>query len=90
MIERTGLPGLAARRKAAGLTQAALAEGLGVSRSLVAAWEAGVVWPSAGILPAMGQLLRCSVQELFEEPEDGGRPIAAPTEEPTTRGEAAE
>ena len=52
-----GLVGLAPHRKVAGYTQETFAEALGVTRSLLAAWEAGRVWPSARWLPEMAALL---------------------------------
>ena len=67
---KQGLAGLAPRRKLAGYTQAGLAVALNVSRSLLAAWEAGRVWPSAGHLPRMAQLLSCTIGELYEAPKN--------------------
>ena len=77
----TGLVGLAPRRKRAGYTQAAFAEALGITRSLLAAWEArDGLWPSARWLPAMADLLGCSIDDLYEVPEEDGPPRAsAPT-----------
>lgn len=63
-----GLVGLAPRRKVAGYTQETFAEALGVTRSLLAAWEAGRVWPSARWLPEMAALLGCPVEALFVAP----------------------
>ena len=64
-----GLIGLAPRRKDAGYTQETFAEALGVTRSLLAAWEAGRVWPSARWLPEMSTLLSCPVEALFTAPD---------------------
>lgn len=64
------LQGLAPRRKAAGYTQATLAAELGVTRSLLAAWEVGQLWPSARRLPEIARLLKCSIEELYQPPED--------------------
>ena len=66
----TGLIGLAPRRKRAGFTQQAFADALGVTRSLLAAWEVGRVWPSAGWLPKMADLLCCDIDALYERPEE--------------------
>ena len=63
-----GLQGLPARRKAAGFTQEAFAEALGVTRSALAAWETGRAWPSAAILPQIADLLLCSIDELYKAP----------------------
>lgn len=65
-----GLIGLAPRRKAAGYTQEAMADALGVTRSLLAAWETGRVWPSAGRLPKMADLLLCSIDDLYKPPDE--------------------
>ena len=67
MMVQTKLAGLAPRRKAAGHTQAEFAELLGVSRSLLAAWETGIAWPSARRLPEIAQLLGCEIEELYSE-----------------------
>ena len=64
----TGLIGLAPRRKRAGYTQQTFADALGVTRSLLAAWEVGRVWPSAGWLPKMADLLCCDIDALYERP----------------------
>ena len=80
MMEK-GLVGLAPRRKRAGYTQASFAEALGITRSLLAAWEArDGLWPSARWLPAMADLLGCDIDALYELPEEDGPPRAsAPT-----------
>ena len=70
-----GLIGLAPRRKAAGYTQEEMADALDVSRSLLAAWETGRLWPSAARLPKMAEMLLCSIDDLYTEPiipEEGG------------------
>ena len=69
MIEK-GLVGLAPRRRAAGYTQYSYASALGIDRALVSMYERGRVWPSASRLPAMAALLGCSIDELYELPED--------------------
>lgn len=63
------LEDLAARRKAAGMTQAQLAEAIGVERPALAMWEIGASWPSARILPALADVLLCTIDELYEAPE---------------------
>lgn len=64
------LEGLPARRKAAGYTQEALAAALGVTRPALAAWETGRSWPSAALLPALADLLLCSIEDLYAGPEE--------------------
>ena len=63
------MAGLAPRRKAVGLTQAQLAEALGVERATVTMWELGNSWPSARVLPQIADLLVCSIDELYYAPE---------------------
>lgn len=65
------LEGLAPRRKAAGMTQAQLAEAIGVERAALGMWEIGASWPSARILPALADVLLCTVDDLYEAPEVG-------------------
>lgn len=57
---------LARSRKAAGYTQEALAELLGVDRSTVVRWEAGKHEPLPYIRPKMARLLSVSSDELTE------------------------
>ena len=66
------LEGLAPRRRAAGLTQQAVADALGVERATVGMWETGATWPSARVLPALADLLCCSIDELYTAPETEG------------------
>lgn len=53
-----------------GMTQLELAKKLGVSRSTVAMWEAGVNTPNAGKIPEISKALGCErIGELFFEDE---------------------
>lgn len=83
--QRKGLVGLPARRKAAGFTQETFAEELGATRSALAAWETGAAWPSAAILPAIADLLLCTIDDLYKEPGPEAPPISeyTPSEEDT-------
>lgn len=67
---KIGLVGLAPRRKRVGYTQAAFAEALGVDRTRLTNWETGLAWPSAAWLPKMADLLCCTIDELYREPEE--------------------
>lgn len=69
-IVTTGLVGLAPRRKRAGFSQYSFAEALGIDRGLVAMYETGRAWPPASRLPAMADLLGCSIDDLYEVPAD--------------------
>ena len=76
------LLGLPPRRKAAGFTQEALAAALGVPRVTLTMWETGRSWPPAAILPAIADLLLCSIDDLYQlqdsEPADSEIPPNAP------------
>ncbi len=63
------LEGLAPRRRAVGLSQQAVANALGVQRATVGMWETGSIWPSARVLPALADLLCCTIDELYAAPE---------------------
>jgi putative transcriptional regulator len=53
------------RRSAAGLTQAELAERVGVSRKTVNTVENGVFIPSTLLAFKLARALRCKVEDLF-------------------------
>ncbi len=52
-------------RKAKGMTQAELAEQMGVGRTTVTMWESGGSLPYAGQLPKLARVLNCKIDELF-------------------------
>ena len=88
MTKRTKLEGLQPRRKRAGMTQADVAEALGIERATVGMWETGISWPSARVLPDLADLLCCSIDELYSAPEsDTSSGAAAP---PSPQGEGRE
>ena len=72
------LEGLAPRRKAAGMTQAQLAAAIEVERAALAMWEIGASWPPARLLPALADVLACTIDELYVAPENAGERIATP------------
>ena len=55
---------LKAARKAAGLTQAQLAEAIGCKQKDVSRWEAGQIEPGGRIVKKMAQVLGCSMDDL--------------------------
>lgn len=57
---------LETRRRAAGLTQADLAEAAGVSRKTINTVENGIFVPSTLLALRLAQVLGCSVHDLFE------------------------
>lgn len=59
-------PGLAVRRKAAGFSQEALADALGVERSTVVRWERGATAPQPWHRPRLARALKLSLDELDE------------------------
>jgi transcriptional regulator with XRE-family HTH domain len=61
-------------RKAAGLSQIALARALGISGPSVNEWESGKSRPSIERLPDLAQILGCDVADLVENRPD---PLAA-------------
>ena len=65
---------IAERRRAAGMTQEALAEKVGVGHSAVALWESGLRTPTTPTLPRLAEALGCGIGELFHPPrEDSDR-----------------
>lgn len=56
------------------MTQAELAQEVGVTQSLVAQWERGASMPSAARLPLLASTLHCTIDELFGEPSSNGPP----------------
>ncbi|MBQ6067222.1 MAG: helix-turn-helix domain-containing protein [Clostridia bacterium] len=56
---------IASRRKEQGLTQAALAEKLGISDRAVSKWETGKSLPDSGIMLELCGLLKINVNELL-------------------------
>lgn len=61
-----------ARREAAGLSQVALGEQMGVVQGAITNWENEVSLPRARDLPRLARVLGCSISDLFaddEEPE---------------------
>ena len=61
MDTTTDLKGL---RAGLGLTQAELASALGVSQGALAAWEAGLAWPTIDRLPAVADAYGISISTL--------------------------
>lgn len=65
-------------RKAAGLTQTALAENMGVHQTIVSDWENEVYLPKARQLPRLAEILGCGIEDLYVL--DGGK-VAVGVEE---------
>lgn len=57
--------GLEAMRKKAKLTQAQLAEKIGVDQRSISRWELGTVQPGANFLSKIAEALRCKVDDLI-------------------------
>ncbi|RMA43620.1 helix-turn-helix transcriptional regulator [Rhodophyticola porphyridii] len=62
---------LKAHRTKAGLTQAELADAVGVSRKTVNTIENGIFTPSTYLALCLADELEVSVHDLFELPPDG-------------------
>lgn len=57
-------------RRRAGFTVAQLAERLSVTRATIYFWEQGRYLPNAGLLPELAELLGCSIDDLFTDPNE--------------------
>ena len=58
-----------ARRERAGLTQAQLADSLGITKGAVGQWEIGVCNPKADQLPNIAAALGYTIDDLFRKEE---------------------
>lgn len=66
--------GLKAMRRRAGYTVAQLAERLSVTRATIYFWEQGRYLPNAGLLPELAEILGCTIDDLFAEPNEEHTP----------------
>lgn len=59
-------------REAMGLTRIQVADRLGVTKVAVRKWEVGLAMPNADKLPALADLLGCSIDALYgrDSPEE--------------------
>lgn len=64
------LKALRALRRQQHMTQAELAQKMGVTQSLVAMWERDASMPSAAKLPELADLLNCTIDELYGRSAD--------------------
>ena len=55
-------------RTRAGLSQAKLAEAVGVTDAAVCQWETGKQLPRAALLPKIAETLNCTVDDLLSSP----------------------
>lgn len=62
--------GIKPKRIEAGLSQKQLAEILQVTQAAVANWEAGTAYPRAAQLPELAAALDCTIDELYQPPEE--------------------
>lgn len=58
------------KRLAAGLSQKELADKLGIVQSAISAWESGEKMPRAAQLPELAAALHCTIDELYQPPEE--------------------
>ena len=57
-------------RRRAGYTVAQLAERLSVTKATIYFWEQGRYLPNAGLLPELAEILGCSIDDLFTDPNE--------------------
>lgn len=57
-------------RQAAGMSQNELAQYMGLARTCVTQWENEVALPRARELPQLAEVLGCTIDELFENPNE--------------------
>lgn len=60
-------------RKKSNMTQAAVADALGVDQTTVSKWEKGEALPRADTLIKLADLFNCTVDELLKRPADNKR-----------------
>ena len=53
-----------------GLSQKELADALGTVQSAISAWESGEKMPRASQLPELAAALHCTIDELYQPPEE--------------------
>ena len=70
----TKMEGIRPRRVAMGLSIGEAADRLGVTRQAWSNWERGAAIPFTPVLPDLARVLKCSIEELYTAPEDGGPP----------------
>lgn len=56
-----------AMREANGLTQAELAKKIGVNQTAISQWEHGTAKPRSDKLPVLAKILKCSIDDLFQD-----------------------
>lgn len=61
-------------RRRAGFTVAQLAERLSVTRATIYFWEQGRYLPNAGLLPELAEILGCTIDDLFADPNEEHTP----------------
>lgn len=57
-------------RHRAGLTAADFAERMHYSPTTICSWERGHRWPSSQELPRIAEILGCTIDELFADPNE--------------------
>lgn len=57
--------GFKTARKKCGMTQADLANAIGVDQATVSLWETGKTRPRANLLPELAKILGCTIDELL-------------------------
>ncbi len=58
-------------REKANLSQAEVAEKLGIKQNAVSMWETGENFPRADKLPELAKIFGCTIDDLFADEEKG-------------------
>lgn len=77
------MPGIGTRRRALEMKVADAAAALGVTPQTWYDWEKGKYVPSGAVLPAIAELLRCEIVDLYE---DGGTRSFADAQDDSEKG----
>ena len=78
-------------RERCGLSQEAIAQSIGVSRSAVAMWETNDAYPRGKTLARLADALHCTIDQLYGREPPEHQPPGGQDEEPGERegGESA-
>jgi putative transcriptional regulator len=64
------MPSIKELREKQGLTQEELSNTLNVGRTAVTMWETGKTFPRSELLPKIAEVLKCSIDDLFDSAKE--------------------